>query len=167
MSLARQPRPRIQRVFVRWFKENRNRFNVQIQLTQITDKGVELHFPQYRDILSVWLSRWDLSVCVDWQGEIWDMLISLDAAPESSPTGYRCKLCENAHSTWPSREGLWRDHLFEPFLAWVNEHLAPATWLKLYGTEGGGIRWARLGSHQNVSSDAAYLVTEFTLRPSR
>ncbi len=167
MSPKRQARPRIQRAFLRWFQENRHQFNVQIQLTKITDKGVRLHFPGYPDILSAWLSRWDLSVCVDWQGESWDMLISLDAIPESSPIGYRCTLCENAHSTWPTREALWRDHLFEPFLEWVNERLAPASWLRLYGTEGGGIRWAKLGSHQNESSDVAYLVREFTLSPSR
>jgi len=166
MSPKRQARPRIQRAFLRWFQENRRRFNVRIELSQITDKGVRLHFSGYPDILSVWLSRWDLSVCVDWQGESWDMLISLDAIPESSPTGYRCMLCENASSTWLTREALWQDHLFEPFLEWVNERLAPATWLRLYGTEGGS-SWATYCSHQKESSDAAYLVREFTLSPSR
>lgn len=164
MSPKRQARPRIQRAFLRWFQENRFRFNVQIELSQITDKGIRLRFPAYPDVLSVWLSRWDLSVCVDWQGEFWDMLISLDAIPEASPAGYRCTLCENG-STWSSREALWRDHLFEPFLEWVNQRLAAATWLRLYRTREGGSSWATYGNHQNAAADEAFLVAEFRFQP--
>jgi len=165
MSPKRQARPRIQRAFLRWFQENRCRFNVRIELSQITDKGIRLRFPEYPDVLSVWLSRWDLSVCVDWQGESWDMLISLDAIPEASPSGYRCTLCENAASTWSSREALWRDHLFEPFLEWANQRLAAATWLRLYRMREGGSSWATYGSDQNAPSDVVYLVAEFRFQP--
>ena len=167
MSPKRKPRPRIQRAFVRWLQENRHRFDVQIQLVRITDKGITLRFPQQPDILSVWISRWSLSVCVDWLGETWDMLISLDAAPVSSPTGYRCTFCENGSKTWPSREALWRDHLFEPFLEWVNQRLAPATWLRLHRMEAGGSSWATYGNQQNPHSDVTYLVREFTLGSSQ
>lgn len=33
-------------------------------------------------------------------------------------------------------ESLWQDHLFEPFLRWVNEELAPAHWLQVSRTQG-------------------------------
>jgi hypothetical protein len=137
MPPKRHARPRIQRAFLRWFQENRRRFNVRIELSQITD----------------------------WQGESWDMLISLDAIPEASPAGYRCTLCENAHRTWPTREALWRDHLFEPFLEWANQSLAAATWLRLYRTREGGSSWATYGSDQNAPSDVAYLVEVFHFHP--
>jgi hypothetical protein len=73
-------------------------------------------------------------------------------------------LCENTCTTWPTREALWQDQLFEPFLKWVNERLAPATWLRLYGTKGG--TWAKLGNHENVPFGAGSHVMEFTLKPN-
>jgi hypothetical protein len=163
MTPRRLPRPRIQRAFVRWLKDNRHRFKVPIQITQITDKGIELHFPQHPDVFSIWLSRWDLSVCVDWQGETWDMLISLDAIPASTPMGYRCTLCENTNINWTSREALWQDHLFAPLLDWVNKTLAPATTLRLYGTRDEGCTWAVLGSRGILDSDEANLVKALLL----
>ena len=88
------------------------------------------------------------------------MLISLDAIPAATPMGYRCTLCENATQTWTSREALWQDHLFEPLLDWVNETLAPATTLRLFGTRDEGCTWAELGSQEILDSDQSILVTE-------
>ena len=44
---------------------------------------------------------------------------------------------------FPDRPALWTDHLFEPLLEWVNESLAKAKWLALYGSPDYGT-WARL-----------------------
>lgn len=148
------PRPRIQRAFVRWFRENHNRFAVPVRLTKITGKGILLNFPKHPDCLSVWLSRWDLSVHVTWQEVWWDMLISLDAFPEQVPGGYRCRLHLNFDEIWPTREALWRHDLFEPFLAWVNEQLAQAYQLSLYGKPGSST-WALLVDGQDDDPEPA------------
>jgi len=158
------PRPRIQRAFVRWFRENRARFAVPVRLTKITARGIELNFPSHPDCLSVWLSRSELDVFVEWKGDCWDMLISLDCAPEPVPGGYRCALCTESVTIWPTREALWCDHLFEPFLTWVNERLAPACWLSLYSLHGrpDDTTWAAL-TDQRKPSLADHLVAEFPL----
>ena len=137
------PRPRIQRAFVRWFRENHNHFAVPVRLTKITTKGILLNFPDHPDCLTVWLSRWDLSVHVTWQDLGWDMLISLDACPEPVPGGYRCRLNLNFVEIWPNRETLWCHDFFEPFLAWVNKRLAHACQLSLYGKPDSST-WAEL-----------------------
>ena len=41
------------------------------------------------------------------------------------------------------RPALWADHLFEPLLEWVNDSLARAKWLALYGNPEWAT-WARL-----------------------
>lgn len=54
--------------------------------------------------------------------------------------------------TFPSREAIWKDHLFDQLLKWVNEKLAPARWLRLSGTGGKGnrgITWAWLISDES------------------
>ncbi len=148
MSMKRLPRPRIQRAFVRWFNENYTRFMVSVRLTKITAKGVELHFHNYPDCLLVWLSNNEINVHVEWQGKYWDELIDLNAYPCHAPGGYKCKLCvqENGESAtlFPNRESLWLDHLFEPFLKWVNEKLAPALWLQISYIGDRGATWAQL-----------------------
>ena len=131
-----RPRPRIQRAFVLWLRENRSRFFVPIQITEVNHSGIGLKFPNYPDCLSVGLSRFDLSVYVEWHGIGWDMLISLDAVPERVPGGYRSVLNTDLEAVFPTREAVWRNDLFEPFLSWVNNKLACATALRLYGQRG-------------------------------
>jgi hypothetical protein len=71
------------------------------------------------------------------------MLLSLDAFPKRVPGGYVCTECDPAiRQTFPSREALLEDHLFEPFLEWVKENLAPADALHLY--RAGGMTAAKL-----------------------
>lgn len=150
------PRPRIQRAFVRWFIENYTRFMVPVRLTKISGKGVEIHFQGYPDCLSAGLSRNELGVYVEWQGEGWDCLIDLEANPIHTRGGYQCKSCVNENDeqamVFPSREALWKDHLFEPFLKWVNEQLAPACWLRISSIGDGGTTWAELILAENELS---------------
>ena len=88
-----------------------------------------------------------MNVYADWKGENWDTLINLIACPREVPGGYICRACElsdsGAREIFSSEEALWRDHLFEPFLQRVNEKLAPAEFLSLYGTPG-HMTWAKL-----------------------
>jgi hypothetical protein len=148
MSIKHFPRPRIQRAFLCWFIENRTRFAVPIRLTKITAKQVELKFHNYPDCLSVSLSRNELNIFVEWQGEQWDTLLSLDAYLSRTPVGYKCTQCVpddgESITLFPSREALWQDHLFNPFLTWANEKLAPARWLKLSSNRDRGATWAQL-----------------------
>jgi len=162
MSIKHLPRPRIQRTFVRWFNENHTRFMVPIRLTKITAKGVELHFQNYPDCLSVWLSSYELGVHVEWQGDYWDALFNQEVYLCRTPGGYKCEFCEldygKSAALFPSRELLWQDHLFEPFLKWVNEKLAPARWLRVSSIGDGGSTWAEL-----IRDESALLKPDRTL----
>ena len=46
-------------------------------------------------------------------GECWDIILDLDAAPETVQGGVTCTLCGDGR-VWPSQEALWADHLWEP-----------------------------------------------------
>jgi hypothetical protein len=144
--------PRIQRAFVRWFKRNNRRFAVPIRVSKATSKGMEFRFINYPDCLSVWLSRDGLSVHVNWQ-EHWDMLLDIDVGIKTTNDGYQCLFCfhEGGMTSvlFSSKEALWQDHIFEPFLEWVNEKLAPARWLQISGTAGGST-WTRLIKDKNA-----------------
>ena len=70
--------------------------------------------------------------------------LSLEAVPKRVPGGYVCDLCPpGSRPVFPNRPSLWTAELFEPFLQWVNEGLAKAKWLALYGSPDFAA-WARL-----------------------
>jgi hypothetical protein len=76
-----------------------------------------------------------------------------DSYPERGPAGYFCPLCldyfrkthpgETFTGIFPTREAVWTDDIFEPFLNWVNDDLANASHLGLFGTPDYG-SWAKL-----------------------
>lgn len=147
MSLNDLPRPRIQRAFIRWFEKNRCRFKIPCRITEIRGDSVQLKFVNYPDCLSVRMGKNSLDVVVDWRGQCWDMLISLDLSVNKLPAGYECKFCTmhtGGSTVFPNRDVLWQDHFFEPFLRWVNEQLAYARWLEISTSESGGATWANL-----------------------
>ena len=82
--------------------------------------------------ITVQLIRNDLSVLVrgpdaSRNDECIDMLFSHDSSPKRVPGGFVCTQCDpKTRLTLPTREAIWEGNLFEPFLTWVNECLAPA-----------------------------------------
>jgi hypothetical protein len=138
-------RRRLHRAFLDWLAVNGERLAIPLRIIERRDREIRLGFERATPALEVSVTTWEINILVIWQGEWWDMLISFEALLKQVPGGYRCRLClPEAQRVWPSREALWLDHLFDPFLDWVNTELVHAQRLGLYETEGGGVRWARL-----------------------
>ena len=150
MSLKNLPQHSIQRTFLRWFNEYRKCFYVSLSLSKITAEAIELKFNNFPDCFVVRVTSDELAVHVYWEGEWWDMIIDLDAWIYPTHAGYKCRCCyddENKNEsfpTFPTEAALWLDHLFDPFLTWVNEKLAPARWLQISCTNDRGARWETL-----------------------
>ena len=147
MSIKNLPPHSIQRVFLSWLNKKRDDFMVPLRLTKITANGVELHFINYPDCLSVGHSSNGLGVYVQWRRTHWDGLTGYDVYPYQTLEGYKCRQCVSEDgetaALFPTLEALWQDHLFAPFLKWVNEKLAPARWLQISRNSGGSY-WAEL-----------------------
>ena len=136
-------RPRIQRAFLSWLKANRDRFVIPLRLGRRTDRCLDIHFVGIASQISAYLSRSELGIAVEWQGQCWDLLACFESVPVRHGDSYVCELCiDKGHVSFPSREAIWRDHLFEPFLEWVNQRLAQAHWLDLH--DWGGSTCAQL-----------------------
>jgi hypothetical protein len=128
-----------------WVSLQGERLHSPLQVTECRDRYMRWRFARLTPVIEVVLTTWQLSVVVNWQGGCWDCLVDFEAMPRSTPAGYACLLCPSTHpQSWSSREALWRDHVFEPFLAWVNTELSSARWLGLYQSEESGFRWAVL-----------------------
>jgi len=148
-------RSRIHRTFFQWLHDNQSRFlTAPPCLGKRTDRCLGFTIPGLNSVLSFSLTKYELGVHVEWQGEWWDALIFFESCPEAVANGYVCHLCESdsqktsLSKIYPSREALWIAHEFEPFLEWVNTKLVPAHWLALYGEANSGT-WVKLVSEPN------------------
>jgi hypothetical protein len=88
----------------------------------------------------------ELMVGVSWEGRNWDTLLRLEVdAQRRHRGGFICPDCDpKDRSVFPTLGPLWRDHLFEPVLVCVNEKLAVAETICLYGSPSDGHTYARL-----------------------
>lgn len=146
MRFPKRPRPAFQRFFISWYEEKRSLFPLPLRLLRRTDSRIEMAFKGIESLV-VSLTRDELEVHVFWQGQLWDIIMWLDASTILVPGGYQCIYCEERRTFW-SREDLWRDHLFEPFLEWVTFDLSKADHVAIYNNMD-GCGWARL-----ISSNA-------------
>lgn len=146
-------RPRIQRAFFSWLALNRHRLSIDLYIEGRTDRYVKFSFVGINRAISAALNHYEICVAIDYNGECWDLMGGWDASPRPSAKGYFCRSCRDYYHTtnpdeeftqyFPSREAVWEDDIFEPFLRWVNDDLAKAEWLGIYG-KWGGVTWARL-----------------------
>lgn len=68
-----------------------------------------------------------------WRGECFDLVWDDDVCVARAADGFNCRLCLPAHvRVHSTREALWEELLFEPFLEWINGTVATARALNLY-----------------------------------
>ncbi len=136
-------RPRIQRAFLAWLAKVEGRSAVPLFVQKRTDRLIEIGLGKFEPHLVAYLKRGGIDVAVDWDGACWDFLWDEITAPLNVTGGYACGAwgCTEP-SVFSTREAYWREHLFEPFLDWLNDKLAAAQALGLYRVD--GCTWAKL-----------------------
>lgn len=122
------PIPPIQRAFLAWLDEAQPRLSRRVVIRRRTKQAIEFAFDVGAPMLNGWLNGWEITIAVTVTvgGECWDLIYDDYALPTPAEGGFVCRGCEpEARVVFQTREMLWRDHLFEPFGAWINESLAP------------------------------------------
>lgn len=91
------------------------------------------------------MGDWAIDVGVDWNGGCWDLLACFDvsAQPVTGGGWVNGLFVPEAQEVRPSREEVWREDGFKLLLEWLNEELAAATHVGLWG-EPGHATWAYL-----------------------
>lgn len=139
-----RPRPRLQRYFLEWLAIHSSRLTIPLRLESRTDRLMTFSFAGLTRTIEVTLTH-EIGVHVIHEGQWWDSLIFFEASPVKTASGFICEFCQpDSIVYYPSRRDLIFQHLFAPFLVWVNETLSSMQWLSLGQTECGGGRWADL-----------------------
>lgn len=152
--------------FRSWYVSHQYRF--LIPLRQISDREWEL---AASSLLVTTAVRDSLVVTVrnpaD-RNDRWDEIAEFDAVAAQTSDGWICTLCRDIPRIGPappkvygSREMLLIDHVYEPFLAWVNNTLHEAKTLALYDI-GDGFSWAKL-LMEEADAEADHIKYRFPL----
>lgn len=129
---AKLPRLRYQRVFLQWFEHARGRLLVPIHIVPIRKDGIRFEVAGFSGCLHGTVKNDGISVRVHRQGEMIDYVWDNDCLVKRVREGFYCGLVMPEFSAfYPTREALWIDHMFEPFLEWMNDVPAKAEVLRL------------------------------------
>ncbi len=133
--------------FLAWFDEASARFALPVSVDLASAFSIELRVRGLHPAIWIVLTQdWSIDVGVEWDDVFWDLLVSMDAAPEPLPDGgwENAMLIPEARTSHPTPEAIWHADGFEELLTWINGELAPATHVGVWQVSGGGCTWAHL-----------------------
>jgi hypothetical protein len=109
----------------------------RIILQRRTDRVIFFEFDVGTPLVHGSLDRHEMGIAVRDDDTTRDLILVLEAFPERIGAEIVCTQCaRNERRVFSNREELWRDHLFEPLLQWVNEALAPAVAIAVFEFDG-------------------------------
>jgi len=111
--------------------------------------------------LGIFIRPTGLDVTVYWQGECWDLLLSVDLEARSTGMGWYCEFCEpDGRGHFDTLESLWADHFFNPLADWLRTVLMPGRFLVLECTAERGATWVSVSREEHpptVGTDGVVL----------
>ena len=120
------------RAFLQWLDINQSRFiTPAFVIPDDNSCFVRFTLPGLHKALGFALYSRGIAMYYKWQGVLWT-LKTFEAFPVDAEDqkGFVDGLCQaECAAVYPSREALWAEQVFEPFLAWVNRELPPPRWL--------------------------------------
>jgi hypothetical protein len=117
----------------------------RLSLREQSDTHLTFRIVDVTDAISIIVSPYDIGVSAWHQNVFWDFLIDFFANPEQVPGGYICSCCKDRSvQVHPTRDALWAELVFGPFLEWFRGDLARAEHLVFYGGSEYGFTAARL-----------------------
>jgi hypothetical protein len=131
--------------FLKWLDEPEACLSIPVREEPYIGERIGLVFQGINAEIDGFVTCRELTVSVNREGQDWETLLSLDIdARRRRRGGFICSICDpKDRIVFPTLGALWRDHLFEPFLVWVNQELAVAEEIGLYGSLSDGYTYAK------------------------
>jgi len=141
-------RSRIQRAFLAWFEESRKQLKVPFKITKRCKKYIVLESTRSGLKVQGLLNSHGLHVSLYWQEGTECTVFWNEARTQLTSDGYECLQSSDpeewgpqvyvhkAFRPYPRREDVWRVHLFEVFLEYINNTLTRFPWIEIYEIPG-------------------------------
>jgi len=132
-----------------WYASHRHEVPFALRAAQ-DRRGIELTAGGVHPALGIFIRPTGLDVVVHWQGECWDLLLSVDLEAKSTGAGWHCEVCEpDGRANFDTLEALWVDHLFNQMGAWLRTVLKPGKFLVLERTAERGGTWVSVSREEH------------------
>ncbi len=164
------------RAFQAWYCDNRQHFAMPLRLINRTDRRITLavgtipaSVMTFSLVCHVGRTPWLEGAAYFFHGgECVDSLGWSDAYPVRQRNGVTCAECvqEGHETTFPNVDALWRDHIFEGLLSFVNNNLASLACIDVYQSD--GCSWIALrkkGMALPSGDDSTAPVATYPVRP--
>lgn len=153
--MAIRDKPKIVELFHAWFVANKHRFGTTIRVLNLFHRRdgheIRVSVNGLSPNIQITVGKTRICALVIWRGHVWDLILNLDLAESQDNNGYFCLLCENKSPRYPTIEAMWAEHIFEEFLAWVNETLVRTKYLVIQG-ERGRATFAKLSEYASTGN---------------
>jgi len=141
---------RLLRAYEAWYASHGHEVPFALRAAQ-DRRGIELTPGGVNPALGIFMRPTGLDVTVSWQGECWDLLLSVDLEAKSTGTGWHCELCEpDGRANFDTLEALWVDHLFNPMADWLRTVLMPGKFLVMERTAERGATWVSVSREEHA-----------------
>ena len=145
----------IKKRFEEWLRQNKNRFEATIRVLNLFHRKngheVRILINGLNPNIRIIVYKSGISAWVFWKGYNWDCILDIDLYESQDSNGYFCRCCEDGSPRYLTIETLWAEHVFEYFLAWVNETLVRAKCLVIQGARD-DITCAKLSENFSVDT---------------
>lgn len=138
----------IEKAFIAWYRKHVQEWERPLSLLSRKDGEMSFTLPDLTPNLRIFLhdwkfgtylnaksyrDAWEFGICLEWQGQCWDVLMSFVALSERTRNGYYDRFTlPDDRKMYNSREALWEAEMFEPLMNWINNKLLSTKWLGLY-----------------------------------
>lgn len=162
------------RCFQEWYRDNRQRFLLPLRLTKKRDGAIELSIGDIPvSVLTILLARQmttprglECAAYFFFDGECIDSMCWLSATPRRQGHHVVCSECAGEGHAEPflNTEMLWREHVFDNLLDWINNALAPMARIDCFRNS--GCTWVKLCPAGATLESPEYLLASYEINPT-
>jgi hypothetical protein len=122
--------------FLSWLHAESHRFALPFSVGIEKPDDTKLYIEGLHPAISIQLREFEINVFVEWDGICWDQILWLywNPIPVSGGGWIDESLLPEFQIVHPTCEGVWRAGAFDEFLTWINEALAQATHVAVWGS---------------------------------
>ena len=141
---SQSARSRLQRAFLAWWAESGKQFKVPFRIAKRTDDLIFFEATSSKLTVTATLYRSVIDIDIRWEDGPENIVLCIDGMPELTNDGYVCReisdpaergidtYAQKDRKPHPTREDVWRIHLFDVLLDYVNNSVTRYPWIEIY-----------------------------------
>jgi hypothetical protein len=145
--------------FKKWLKTRTHLFSETPHIENVTEDSFEITFKNVDDIkiifskkgIEVWAGE-QISQKQNLVAKNIDFLTEFSITEKKDKNGYYCDECES-RVYFKRRNEVWENHVYVPFIEWVNKNILPINNICFYRLKDRGVFWIKILPTEELEED--------------